>query len=575
MRFVERIPGGGRVAVAVGLAVAVGWVVSIALPGYFVYLGITAIVAALALAGLGIVTGSAGMIALCQLSFAAVGAAIVSWLNLIDAPGGFLLWLPLGAVGAALAGTIIGLPALRLRGVNLAVVTLGFSAAADATLLVTQFPGAAAGMRVARPEMFASDRHYLFLVVLVSIVVGAALWALQRSRIGSGWRSVAFSERSTAALGGSVRLYKLSAFAVSAGVAGVTGGLIVGQVGVAYPAGFTTLQSLALYVLAIITGAQFLEMALFGGVMWVLVPEVLKRSGVPQDWAFVVFGVSGVQALTSGSSLGAALRARRRAKRPVASGLPSGSAHLEFASLAPLPDDAPPALLVHDLSVSFGELKALQRVTLVVPARSIVGLIGPNGAGKSTLVDATSGFLVDATGTVSVDGEPIEHLTPHRRARAGLRRTFQQDRTPPTLTVGRFVRFASGGASDADEIDRLLHFFGCPPASTPIAEVDVGTRRLIEIVAQLAARPRVLLLDEPAAGLSHDEHLALAQRLRQVPDTFGCSILLIDHDLNLVRTVCSTVTVLNFGEVLTSGPQESVLADPRVLASYLGESELL
>jgi branched-chain amino acid transport system permease protein len=575
MQLVSRVPLASRVLIAVALALGVGWTLSALLPGYLVYLAITAIVAALALAGLGIVTGSAGMIALCQLTFAAIGAAVVSWLNLIGAPGGFLLWLVAGSVGAAAVGVIIGLPALRLRGVNLAVVTLGFAAAADATLIITQFPGTTDGIRVLRPELFANDRLYLFFVMLVFVVVGVILWTLQRSRIGSGWRSVAFSERGTAALGGSVRIYKLLAFAVSAAVAGLTGGLIVGQVGIAYPAGFTTLQSLALYVLAIVGGSQFLEMALFGGILWVLVPEVLKRLEVPQDWAFILFGVGGIQALTSGSSLGETIRSGRRANRRVAghAGL-ARTAELEWEPRDPLPADAHPALRLEGVSVSFGEVHALRDVDLTVPPRSVVGLIGPNGAGKSTLVDAASGFLSGATGTVSLDGERVDHLPPHRRARAGLRRTFQQDRTPPGLTVGRFVRFAARGASNDHEIRQLLEFFGCPPVNTPISRVDVGTRRLVEIAAQLAARPRVLLLDEPAAGLSHDEHAALGQRLRQVPEAFGCSILLIDHDLDLVRTVCSSITVLNFGEVLTSGPQEAVLADPRVLAAYLGDSEL-
>ena len=565
-----------RVLIGVALAIGVGWIISSLLPGYLVYLAITAIVAALALAGLGIVTGSAGMIALCQLSFAAIGAAIVSWLNTVDAPGGFLLWLPLGGLGAALAGIIIGLPALRLRGVNLAVVTLGFSAAADATLIVTQFPGTPDGIRVLRPETFANDRLYLFVVVLVFVAVGVALWGLQRSRIGSGWRSVSFSERGTAALGGSVRIYKLLAFAVSAAVAGVTGGLIVGQVGIAYPSGFTTLQSLALYVLAIVGGSQFLEMALLGGILWVLVPEVLKRFGVPQDWAFIAFGVGGIQALTSGSSLGEAIRSRGRGSRPLAdhSGF-SRAAMLDSDPLDPLPDDAPPALQLKGITVSFGEVRALRGVDLTVPARSIVGLIGPNGAGKSTLVDAASGFLRRANGTVSIDGVRLDHLQPHRRARAGLRRTFQQDRTPRRHHRRSLRPFRRAGASSDREIDRLLEFFGCPTAPTPIARIDVGTRRLVEVVAQLAARPRVLLFDEPAAGFSHDEHAALGQRLRQVPDALGCSILLIDHDLDLVRAVCSSITVLNFGEVLISGPQDVVLADARVLAAYIGESEML
>ncbi|MGH3588086.1 MAG: ABC transporter permease subunit, partial [Pseudonocardia sp.] len=121
----------------------------------------------------------------------------------------------------------------------------------------------------------------------------------------------------------------------------------------------------------------------------------------------------------------------------------------------------------------------------------------------------------------------------------------------------------------------MLAFFGCPPARTRLADVDVGTRRLVEVAGHVLAQPRVLLLDEPAAGLSHEEHVAFGERLRQVPARFGITLLLIEHDLDLVRSVCDTLTVLDFGEVLASGPQHEVLADPAVLKAYMGETEML
>jgi branched-chain amino acid transport system permease protein len=555
-------------------AILVGWLVSLLLPGYLVFLAITAIIAALNLIGLGIVTGSAGMIALCQLTFAAVGAWIVCLLNVIEAPGGFLLWLLTGAAAAGLAGVVLGLPALRLRGVNLAVVTLGFAAAADAMLLKTQFPGSLSGIRVPRPELFADDRAFFLLAVIVLVLIALAVHALQRSRWGSGWRSVAFSERGTAAAGTSVRVAKISAFAVSATIAGLAGGLIAAQVGTAYPSAFSTLQSLALYVLSIVSGSYLIEMAIVGGILWVLIPELLKRLGVPQDWGFVVFGVLGVQALTTNSNLGqdlrdAVLRRRRAGARPV-------------AALAPV-DDTPdavvapgePLLVVEGLTVRFGALTALDAVDLTVREGEVVGLIGPNGAGKSTFVDAVAGFLPGHGGTVRLGPATLNGLPPHRRARAGLRRTFQQDRVPPSLTVGAYVRFIARGPLPAAELAGLLEFFGCPPAGTRIRDIDVGTRRILEVAAALAARPRVLILDEPAAGLSHEEHLAFGRRLRAVPARFGTALLVIEHDLDLVRSVCSRITVLNFGRVLADGPQDEVLRDPAVVAAYMGETELL
>ncbi|MGA1836953.1 branched-chain amino acid ABC transporter ATP-binding protein/permease [Herbiconiux sp. 11R-BC] len=589
MPLVDRVFRSRRLSPFVygALALLVFLALGALLPNYLVYLAITAIVATIALIGLGIVTGTAGMIALCQLTFAAVGAWIVSLFTVLQVPGGYLLWLIVGGVVAGLAGVVIGLPALRLRGVNLAVVTLGFAAAADATLLKTQFPGAPQGTKVPRPEGFADDRGFFVFCAIVLVVIAVAVHFLQKSRFGSGWRSVAFSERGTASAGTSVRLSKLSAFAVSAAIAGIAGGLIAGQVGTAYPAGFNTIQSLALYVLAIVSGSYLLEMALFGGILWVLIPELLKRVGIPQDWGFVVFGALGIQALTTNSNLGQDLRnavTRRRRRRLQAAGVAAESGLVplgeeEFAgalAAAPARDRAPRALLtVSGLSVTFGQVKALQNVDLTVEEGTIVGLIGPNGAGKSTFVDAVAGFLPQHEGTVRLGGDTLDGLPPHRRARLGLRRTFQQDRVPPSLTVGDFVTFISRGRATAAETAEVLEFLGCPPAATRIANVDVGTRRLVEVAANLAAKPRLLVLDEPAAGLSHEEHVAFGQRLRLIPARYGTSILIIEHDLDLVRSVCGSITVLNFGEVLASGDQETVMNDPEVLKAYMGETEML
>ena len=564
------------------VAIAVGWGLSVGLSGYYVFLAISAVTASIAVLGLGIVTGSAGMIALCQLTFAAIGAWVVAWLSMHEVPGGFIVWLIIGGAVAGCAGILIGLPALRLRGVNLAVVTLGFAAAADVTLTQIQFPGTVTGIAVSRPESFSSDREYFFFSIIVLTLCALGAFFLQRSRIGSSWKAVAFSERGTAAVGQSVRTAKLTAFAVSAALGGISGGLVAGQVQMPFASSFTPLQSLALYILAVMSGAYLIDMAIFGGILWVVVPELLKRWGVPQDWGFVVFGLLGIQAITSGSSLGGAIRgawwkftAKRAPERPPAED-PTTTALDVLAVISAgdrVPENAPPALEVHGLSVQFGQLKALDDVSITVAPRSIMGLIGPNGAGKSTFVDAVSGFLPQATGTVRLDGEDLTSAHPARRARKGLRRTFQQDRVPAQLTVEAYVRFVSRRRIDRDELASALAFLGCPPPEARLTTVDVGTRRLVEVAAAALSGPSVLILDEPAAGLSHEEHVEFGRRLTRIPDRFGTAIVLIEHDLDLVRTVCTELTVLDFGRVLAQGPQREVLENPAVLAAYMGEAE--
>ncbi len=582
MRFADRpfLSAAGRPILIASAAVVIGWIVSLVLPGYLVYLGISAVVIGVALIGLGIVTGTAGMIALCQLTFAAVGAWIVAWLNTAGVPGGLYVWIPLGGIAAGIVGLLIGLPALRLRGVNLAVVTLAFAFAIDVILFKVQFPGTLTGTSVPRPDLVASDRAYFLFAVVVLVVVALAVWLLQRSRVGSGWRSVAFSERGTASAGSSVRTAKLTAFAVSATIAGIAGGLIAGQVGNLYPTGFTTLQSLALYVLSVVTGSYFIAMGVVGGILWVLIPELLKRWGVPQDWAFIVFGVLGIQTLTTNSNIGEDLRRLWRRLRRSRSIVRHGALEpLDEEALRALGSTAGPGtaplLEVEGLSVSFGSLRALDGVTLTIPERSITALIGPNGAGKSTFVDAISGFLPQHLGEVLLDGTRITRVPPHKRARLGLRRTYQQDRVPPTLTVGAYMRFIAGAASDPAEVEELLEYFGCPGPDTPISSVDIGTRRMIEVAANLAAKPRLIVLDEPAAGLAHEEHVAFAQRLKLVPSRYGAAVLIIEHDLELVRSVADSVVVLDFGRVLASGGQDEVLKSPEVIKAYMGETEML
>jgi branched-chain amino acid transport system ATP-binding protein len=210
-------------------------------------------------------------------------------------------------------------------------------------------------------------------------------------------------------------------------------------------------------------------------------------------------------------------------------------------------------------------VRALAGVDLAVEPGQLVGLIGPNGAGKTTLVDAVCGF-VPATGVVRFDGQPIEDLAPHRRARAGLARTWQSLELFDDLTVAENLAVAGSGVAEAlaatgldDVADRLP------------TELSQGRRKLVGLARALAAGPTLLCLDEPAAGLDSDESLALGRRIRALVDG-GLSVLLIDHDMGLVLGVSDHVVVLEFGRVIASGPPDEVRADERVVAAYLGAS---
>ncbi|MCX2970230.1 MULTISPECIES: branched-chain amino acid ABC transporter ATP-binding protein/permease [Streptomyces] len=601
-------------ATGLGTAVLACLLVPVVLPPYWIYLAITAVTGAVIMQSYGVIVGRVGVMSLCQMSFAAIGAWVVLRLNVADAPGGFLLWLVLGGLAAVPVGVAIGLPALRIRGVNLAVVTFGFAVSTDIVLNIHQFPGTAELKMLQRPGMFADDGRYFVLTVLVFTLLALALTWVSRTRLGRSWTELRHSERAAAAHGVSVARSKLAAFAISSFVAGVGGGLMAGQLGLVVAGNFAMMQSLALFAVAILIGPHHPEGAVMGGIFGAVMATVLDKLRLPQDLGGMLFGVAAVFALRSGVSQTDFTRTRRRerAARPLLGGgesarpgqsgppreptapegaappaaaeppegtsppreadLPAGTAPTAAAPQGAA--DERPCLAVRGLSVRYGKVVALDAVDLTVPAGAVVGLIGPNGAGKSTFISAVTGFVAGYAGTVELAGEPLERLSPTARARRGLRRTFQTTAIAPELTQYEYLTIGAGRRLSRGEADELLEFFGCPPGDVPVSITDAGTRRLLDVAAAIAARPRAALLDEPAAGQSAAESLTLGRRLAEVPERFGVSVLLVEHDMDLVRAACREVTVLDFGHVIAQGPTAQVLRDPAVMAAYLGTADV-
>ncbi|MEU6998452.1 ATP-binding cassette domain-containing protein [Nonomuraea sp. NPDC046570] len=562
-------------ALGVGAAVAACVALPAVLPPYWIYLAVAAMVSAVIMQSYGVIIGRAGMMSLCQMSFAAIGAWVVLRLNLADAPGGLPLWLLLGGLAAVPVGVAIGLPALRIRGVNLAVVTLGFAVSTDIVLNAHQFPGTSELKTLVRPSMFGTNSRYFVLTVIVFTLIALGLAVLNRTRLGMSWLELRHSERAAAAHGISVARSKLAAFAISAFIAGVGGGLMAGQLGLVVSGNFAMTQSLALFAVAVLIGPHHPEGALMGGVFGAVMATLLEKLRLPQDLGGILFGIMAIFALRGGVSQTDLVRSHRR-ERAARALLASRDPRPEHE---PAPEDpagtaAQPSLTVRGLTVRYGEVLALDEMDLTVPAASVVGLIGPNGAGKSTFIAAVSGFVADYQGTVALAGDPLDGLSPSGRARRGLRRTFQTTLIAPELTQYEYMTIGAGRRLAAEEADELLAFFGCPPGVVPVSILDAGTRRLLDVAAAVAARPRVALLDEPGAGQSAAESLALGARLAQVPARFGVSVLLVEHDLELVRAACEQVTVLDFGHVIASGPTGAVLEDPAVVAAYLGTADV-
>ena len=551
-------------------AIVLGGAITGLLSSYWVFLATSVLITGVALQSLGLVAGRTGMIALCQMSFAGVGAWTVGYLNLAEAPGGLALWILLGGLAAVPLGVAIGLPALRLRGINLAIITLSFAAAFDIILATMTFPGQTAFIQVPRPALFDSDEGYFAFALIFYVVIAVALEFLARSRLGASWLAVRHSERAAAAHGVSVAKAKLSSFAISAFIAGISGGLLAGYLGTLVAENFSMMQSLSLYAVAVMTGAHFAEGAIIGGLLVVMFPEILRRFDLPQDIGNVLFALGATQALSTGETMSETYRRLLRKLAPKRR--PSGGRSSEGDLPVRVEHAKGAALTVDKLTVRYGTVLALDGVDLTIPAGSVAGLIGPNGAGKSTFIDAVSGFLAAYEGSIKLGATPLEGQAAHLRARAGVRRTWQTNRIAPELTVGGYLRLAAGNLSEA-EVRAMLDWLDCPNPETPVVAVDAGTRRLLDVAGVVAARPAIILLDEPAAGQSHEETLRLGKRIAEIPARFGSSVLLVEHDMDLVRAACSQVTVLDFGRVIASGPPAVVLDQGPVKRAYLGIEE--
>jgi branched-chain amino acid transport system ATP-binding protein len=231
---------------------------------------------------------------------------------------------------------------------------------------------------------------------------------------------------------------------------------------------------------------------------------------------------------------------------------------------------------LRDVSVAFGGVKAIDALTATLDGR-ICGLIGPNGAGKTTLVNVLSGFVQASAGEVRVDGTALLRLTPARRVQLGLRRSFQTEQVVEDLSVWDNVMAVLDhvphrrAEATAQVHAALSHCALLDSAALPGAALDLYRRRMVEVAKALVGKPRLILFDEPGAGLDERESLLLRDAIASIPERFGAQVLLIDHDVDLISALCDQTLVLDFGRRLALGATREVLADPAVRRAYLGE----
>ena len=587
---------------------ALGLVAVLATDGSYRSAVITSLIFGVISLSLVVVTGYCGQISLAQLTIAGVAGFLLS--TLTDSWGvPFPIAPLLAALGASVIGVLVGLPALRIRGLLVGVVTLIFAVTVEALWFRNNsFNGGTDGAQVSNPELFGLDLGVgageafprpafgiLCLLVLVGTAVGVA--RLRTSRLGSAMLAVRANERSAASSGISVVRIKLIGFAIGAFIAGLGGTLLAyKQTNVTFQsfsvfAGLTVFSTAFLAGITSVSGGVLAGVITAGGIFFLVLDRAIDIGawyGILSGLGVIITVIANPEGIVGPAHAGLDRRRQARLRAAAESagdraGTPEAATETASADqLGALPalrrDTAGAtegdALRVDGLTVTYGGVTAVADVSFAVRAGTITGLIGPNGAGKTTAMDAICGFT-DCRGTVELGGTGLTGTAPHRRVAAGLGRTFQgldlyEDLTvEENVVVGQYVVGAE--ASDEHLTAVLTTLDLSADRERNVGELSQGRRQLVSIARALAGRPEVLLLDEPAAGLDSNESEWLATRLRAVRDS-GVTVLLVDHDVNLVLGLCDQIHVLDFGSLIASGPPSAIRTSTVVRQAYLGTS---
>ncbi len=534
----------------------------------------------------------------------------------------FWLMLPIAAAIAAFFGVLFGAPTLRLKGDYLAIVTLGFGEivpiVARNTPSVTN--GAMGLNGVAAPRLFGYDfgvnatpYYYVGLGLVAFLILTSQ--RLKDSRIGRAWMAIREDEIAAAAMGVDRVRFKLLAFAIGAAFAGATGTFYVAKLQTATPEMFMFPVSVMVLVMIVFGGIG----SVWGVVVGALVLQILQSWFLEDlsqwlhalgrlvniEWLQHVELASSIE-LIFGFILVLMMLYRREglipATRRVAPlSLDEQTAQVGRGGFDLLPAMAEssraasgPLLKVSDLTVRFGGLVALRSVELSVPAQTVVAVIGPNGSGKSTLFNVVTGVVPAGRGSIRFAGKAIGRLRPHEILERGVARTFQNIRLFPNLTVienvmigmharldtgpvGALLRLPANRREEAaarEHAREILSLFGnrlLPRADHLAGSLSYANRRRTEIARALATQPKLLLLDEPTAGMNPAETLELADQIQSLNHN-GLTILLIEHKLDVVAMLADQVIVLDHGEKIAEGPPEAVRRDEEVIRAYLGRS---
>jgi branched-chain amino acid transport system ATP-binding protein len=551
---------------------------------YGVFLVATTALTAIACVGLNVLLGLAGQVSLGHVGFVAIGAYAT---GLLMENAGWSFWAAAaaGIVLAAVVGGLLAMPALRVRGPYLAMMTIAFGFIVEhGAVEWRDLTGGGNGLILTKaPTLFGAPLTERGLATVSVLLVAAALILFERLK-ASGWgyamRAARDSETAAGSVGVDLVQVRTAAFMISAGAAALAGAIFAPLNGFISPSSFPFLQSILFLLAVMVGGAGTTIGAVLGAAVVVLLPEVLAGFA---EYRLLMFGILLLAVL-------------RLAPTGIAGTIERlGKSVMRVASVRAPPKAAPPPhppertgepLAVEGLSIAFGGVRAVQEVSLDAEAGRVTSVIGPNGAGKTSALNLLCGFYRPQAGRVSLGGRDVTGLPAHKLARLGVARTFQTTQLFGSLTAlenvmlaGRSGRLGGvvaplrrAGGRDADAAARaLLDFVGVGAAADrPASALPHGEKRLVEIARALALCPKVLLLDEPAAGLSQADKHALAGLLRRIAG-HGVTVILVEHDMGMVMSLSDHIVVLDAGRRIADGPPEAVRADPAVRKAYLGE----
>jgi branched-chain amino acid transport system permease protein len=579
-RFRARVPGPLVPLLVAGLLLPlVPYVYE--LTSYTLNIFMQAVTFAIAVLGLAVVLGYTGQFSLAQAAFFGIGAYAVG-LGTVVYGLGFWSALLIGVVIAGAFGFVLGLTTLRLGGHYLAMITISFQQIFDLVMLnwveFTRGPDGIAG--IPRPSAFglvvSDDKAYLLLCAVVLYVIAFALWWLPDTRLGRAMKAVRENDLAAEVTGVDTLRVKVIAFTISAALAGVAGALYAAGFAYISPDNFNFGRSVEFLTMVLLGGSRSPFGAGLGTVLLILLPEWLRFL---KQIYLAAYGLAVILIMVfmPEGIWGLIVAAWGRLARP---------RQVPMTAVSPLRLDIPvsdpaPILRLEGLEKHFGGLKAVDGVDLQVARGKVHALIGPNGSGKTTILNVLNGIYKPTGGRIFVEGEDVTGKSPHDRAARGVGRTFQNIRLFPALSalenvmVGgqrRHNPIEPGDAALRERALAALDFVGMrEKAEVVVKNLPYGHRRLVEIARALAGHPKLLLLDEPAAGLNQTEKQELTELLKRLRGAHGLTILLIEHDMRLVESLSDTITVLNFGKKIAEGTPAEVLRHPDVVAAYLGD----